>query len=170
MAYEEENYDNDQDWWYGYEQGGWYEYGADEQKWYNEQQQVAYVEEDTYPWGMWTLIYDEMKLQEDPNIIHEACMMLQEKQIHHPWQLKQLPRTFLESDLPRVGVPDWNTYSPPHWGTARPGGHEQTGDGGGLRQYGFGKSRGEDGSGTGQNTEEQGPAGNFVGQRSGESY
>ena len=42
-------------------------------------------EEDNYPYGLWNFIYDDIQLEEDPNVIHEACVMLQARHIHHLW-------------------------------------------------------------------------------------
>ena len=50
-------------------------------------------------------MYEDVKLEEDPNLIHDICVTLQEKQIVNPWQLKQTPREFLEKLFPMDTLP-----------------------------------------------------------------
>ena len=85
------------------------DYNADEEEWYDEdwygewsgmENWTQQQEPDTYPWGMWTLIADELKLEEDPNIIHDVCVALQTNHINLPWQLKQAPRAMLDKLFP----------------------------------------------------------------------
>ena len=83
--------DYDEQW---YDEAGWEQWWPETET--NSQWQQG--EEDNYPYGLWNLIYEDVKLEEDPNLIHEVCVMLQEKQIVSPWQLKQTSREFLEKD------------------------------------------------------------------------
>ena len=86
-ADEEEWYDDD---WYG----DWYG------DWHGMETKTTQPEADTYPWGMWNLITDELKLEEDPNVIHDVCVALQAQHINLPWQLKQAPRSMLDKLFP----------------------------------------------------------------------
>ena len=82
-------------------------YGNGDDTWNEEQQEEQWwqEEEDNYPYGLWNLIYNDLQLGEDPEVIHEACVMLQEKQIVHPWHLKQVSREFLEKLFPMEKYP-----------------------------------------------------------------
>ena len=81
--YDAEEHNNDEEWLQP-NTNEWHNDGAD----------------DTYPWPMWTLIYDELQVQEDPNVIHDVCLRLQTQHILQPWQLKQAPKTVLEMLFP----------------------------------------------------------------------
>lgn len=82
--------------WYDAEEYEWYdaEEGYDEAAW------APTEEEDNYPWPLWTLIYEELQIQEDPNVIHDVCILLQGQFILQPWQLKQAPRPVLDMLFP----------------------------------------------------------------------
>ena len=79
----------DEEVWYDAEEGDWDAYDG-----------YAEAEEDTYPYAMWHLIYDDIKLEEAPEIIQETCLRLQEHQLVQPWQLKQAPKLLLEKIFP----------------------------------------------------------------------
>ena len=49
---------------------------------------------------MWNLITEDIKLEEDLNVIHDVCMTLQSQHVHLPWQLKQTPRSMLDKLFP----------------------------------------------------------------------
>ena len=65
----------------------------------NEYVQDASID-DSYPWPLWSLMFEGMQVQEDPNIIHDVCVALQASQIDYDWQLKQVLRSFLEQVFP----------------------------------------------------------------------
>ena len=94
----QEEYDEQ---WYEAEDEEWYD--ADDKQWWQYTEEPANftnAAEENYPWPLWNLIYDDMKVQEDPNVIHDACLLLQSHHIVQPWQLKQAPRTVLEMVFP----------------------------------------------------------------------
>ena len=101
---QQEDYDTtvyDEEQWYGDDE--WYT--ADQ--WEEEAQETVRTTEkqDEYPWGLWNLIHGEIQLEEDPQIIHDICVALQQRQIVNPWQVTYLSREYLEKVFPMETQP-----------------------------------------------------------------
>ena len=55
---------------------------------------------DDYPWAMWKVLYEDIKLEEHPTLIHEICVALQTNHVVHGWQLKQAPKEWIQKIFP----------------------------------------------------------------------
>ena len=74
-------------------------YDVEEDEWHDAEWPEG-EHDDNYPYPMWNLMYEDIKLEEHPELIHDTCVRLQENELVMPWQLKQAPKALLETIFP----------------------------------------------------------------------